>query len=204
MTSPTEVPPEITLGEALRAARTGFGIRFGARLLDLVIIYVLGLITGFGSGLLFAFLHARGLVASGWVERLQQPGLSIYAFALLGAYLYHSLSEGLGGTTLGKLVCDLRVVQKDDGRPCTMAAAFKRDLAYYWDALFFGLVAYSSMSDSPLYQRYGDKWAGTVVVDKDDFTAAARPSGEMVAVGILTGSGALLLCQFAGLALRLL
>lgn len=41
--------------------------------------------------------------------------------------------------------------------------ALVRSLAYYIDGFFFGVVAYSTMSKSPLKQRLGDQWGNTAV-----------------------------------------
>jgi uncharacterized RDD family membrane protein YckC len=82
-------------------------------------------------------------------------------FGLTGTYF--ALFEWLFGATPGKLLLGMRVV-KEDGSPCTLGAAVLRALAQYYDGLMLGLVALGSMSNTPLSQRYGDKFAHTVVV----------------------------------------
>ena len=109
-------------------------------------------------------------------------GLGILSF-----FLYQTFSEGISGTSIGKLVCRLSVVQTD-ARPCTMLGAFKRDLAYHMDALFFGLIGYESMKKSPLRQRYGDVWANTVVVRKAAFTANPPHPAWRIVLGPAIGS----------------
>jgi uncharacterized RDD family membrane protein YckC len=76
---------------------------------------------------------------------------------------YHVLSEGVGGASIGKLLLGLRVRHIDLSRP-RITGALIRSLTCYLDSIFFGWVAYSAMSRSPMLQRYGDKWGDTVVV----------------------------------------
>jgi uncharacterized RDD family membrane protein YckC len=65
---------------------------------------------------------------------------------------------------------------------CKPGAALGRELAYYIDALFFGIVAYASMNKSACQQRLGDKWAHTVVVRRRSLQPAQRRStGRFVA-----------------------
>ena len=59
-----------------------------------------------------------------------------------------------------------------------------------FDGLFCGVVAYASMSDSPLRQRYGDKWANTVVARARDVPEEAKRPGLAVLLAI--GGGAAL------------
>jgi uncharacterized RDD family membrane protein YckC len=97
--------------------------------------------------------------------------------------LYHAFSEGVGGASLGKAVLGLRV-KSEELRPAGVWRGVVRSLAYYIDAIFFGAVAYSAMSDSRWLQRHGDKWAGTVVVRAASLSPASRGG---VALGILLG-----------------
>ena len=105
-------------------------------------------------------------------------------------------TEGISGTSIGKLCCGLNIVNLD-GSPCSMTAAFKRDLAYYMDGLFFGLIAYESMKKGPLQQRYGDVWAKTVVVRKKEFLPSPMHPTWRLLVGIFIGSLALMTVQLA-------
>ena len=174
------LPTEITSG-------AGFGVRFLARLIDLFFGFALGIISGIGACIVLAILQITGVVAPGWEHRIQ--GLSAVGFGLsmLGAFLYHTATEGVHGASLGKLLCKLRVVTAD-GHPCSMTRALRRNLAYYWDGLFFGLVGYNSMQKSSLNQRYGDVWAKTIVVKTTDVpTGAERPLWKFFA-GFCLGS----------------
>ena len=180
-----------------------FGIRFLARGLDLIFGFLLSLATGFASGIIFVILSAVGLLPEHWQDALQTESGNPYGLGIVASFLYHAFSEGIAGTTLGKLVCGLNVVQLD-GRPCTMLGAFKRDLVYYLDGIFFGLVAYESMKKSSLQQRHGDVWGKTVVVRKAIFLPNPKHSAWRVAVGILIGSLAWMGTIFGSLLIHVL
>jgi uncharacterized membrane protein YiaA len=47
-----------------------------------------------------------------------------------------------------------------------MVPAIIRELGYFIDALFFGLVGYLAMQKTYQEQRYGDQWAHTVVTQR--------------------------------------
>ena len=94
--------------------------------------------------------------------------------------LAEAIGEGLGGSTLGKMTLGLRVV-RPDGAPINFGAALGRSAAFFVDAIFFGLVAWTSMSGSMLKQRYGDKWANTVVVRVASTADRSRLGAPIVA-----------------------
>ncbi len=178
--SPGIYPAEIPSG-------AGFGIRLVARVLDVVYGFFLGLMAGVVAGVLFAILSRLGRLTPDWPRLVRQNSISGFCVGLLGAFLYHPISEGIGTATVGKLMCGLRVVQVD-GRPATMKGAFIRDLAYFVDALFFGLVGYISMCKGPLQQRFGDVWGGTVVVKAGVFQPSPPRGPLRMAGGIVLGS----------------
>lgn len=82
---------------------------------------------------------------------------------VLGGFLYHSLLEGLYGQTLGKKLCNIRVL-KSDFTPCTLSAGFLRNLLRIADAFFYNLVALIAIAANFKWQRVGDMVANTVVV----------------------------------------
>jgi uncharacterized RDD family membrane protein YckC len=148
---------------------------------------VLGLFVGVLSGILLVILVRTGWIAPGWEGRIKGLNIAGYGFSALGGLLYHSLTESIYGASLGKLACGLRVVT-EEGQPITMRKALLRSLAYFFDALFFGLVAYASMKESPLNQRYGDRWAHTVVISSKDLPSNSRRGAELFVLALLMGS----------------
>jgi uncharacterized RDD family membrane protein YckC len=180
-----EEPPQTT-GAAFSEG-AGFGIRAAARVIDLVYGFVLMLIAGLLAGITLALLEQAGVVEPGWENRIEEGKAVDWVLSLLTFVLYHSVTEGMYGASLGKLICRLHVAA-EDGRAITLGKAFKRSLAYCWDALFFGLVAYSSMKRSPLNQRYGDHWAKTVVVKSGDVSADSKTGFEIFVLALLMGS----------------
>jgi uncharacterized RDD family membrane protein YckC len=140
-----------------KLTKAGFWIRALARIIDGVFGLFIGLMAGVLAGFGLALLKAAGALSPGWQYRIHGFSLMSLAFGFLGITLYHFFCEGIYGATLGKLCCGIRVVS-EDGSPCNLKGALIRTLAYYIDALFFGLVGYNSMEKSALNQRYGDVW----------------------------------------------
>ncbi len=89
--------------------------------------------------------------------------LSTVMFYFIGGFLYHSLLEGLLGTTLGKRLCNITVL-KADFTPCGLGAGFLRNLLRIVDGFFYYLVATVSLAGTLKWQRLGDLAAETVVV----------------------------------------
>jgi len=179
----------------------GFGIRFLARFIDLIYGYVLAFVAMFCGGIVLAVLSSTGRISEDWVAKIQVTGPLDYLLAIVGYWLYHSFTDGISGTSLGKLICRLNVVGLD-GRPCTLPAAFLRDLAYYVDALFFGLIGYESMKKSSLRQRYGDVWAKTVVARKADFMPTPKVTTLRLLSGLALGSLAMMAVHLVDLWLK--
>src|SRR5687767_10846833 len=87
------------------AAGAGFWIRVGARLIDAVYGIILGLFAGVLGGIALVLLDRAGLIEPGWQGRVQGLNIAGWALSLLGGFLYHSLTEGIYGASLGKLIC---------------------------------------------------------------------------------------------------
>jgi uncharacterized RDD family membrane protein YckC len=184
-----ELIPEAVLQPSSTIERgAGFGIRFAARLIDLIVGLFLGFFVGGICGIVFYVLVQRGQMSSDWPTRIRQFSFLGFLVGLIGAWMYHTVTEGIASTSIGKLICGLRVVNLE-GRPISLLAAFKRGLAYHWDAFFFGLVAYDSMKKSPLRQRYGDAWAKTIVVKRSECESSPQVSTATLLLGILSGLG---------------
>ncbi len=149
----------------------GFGIRLGARLIDLLVHYIASLVFGFGLGVLIALVAAaKHVPIQAALAPMRHTPIIAYVFAILGSACYHVICEGMHGSTVGKRMLGL-VVLNEDGNPCSLWPAVIRTLGYYVDALFFGLVAWHAMSRNVQEQRYGDEWAHTVVTFRKEVSA---------------------------------
>jgi uncharacterized RDD family membrane protein YckC len=174
-------------GMTVLVVGAGFWIRVLARMIDTVAGYVLGHFAGLAGAVILATLQALAVVRPGWPLRIGHERLLIYLFSGVGVVLYHAACEGLYGATLGKFFCGLRVLS-EDRTPCRLWPAFIRSISYYVDAIFFGLVAYLKMSQSPSQQRHGDHWAHTVVVRNAEVPAESKQSEFRFIGGLALGT----------------
>lgn len=147
------VPPMMTPGDPAAAAgllatpavtlpRAGFWIRVAALLLDVVII---ALICSLLSGMFSAGSHIR-------IKADLLPALAIY-----GAVMWK-----LKGSTVGGIVCGLKVVRLDD-RPLDWGTAIVRALGCFLSLIVMGFGFIWVVFDDQR-QSWHDKIAGTVVV----------------------------------------
>src|SRR5688572_1477875 len=115
----------------------GFGTRFGARLIDTIIHNLTGGVFGLAAGIM---LGLYGLIAAVPVEELTAKAGAAspldFAFALIGSILFHTICEYMYGASPGKVICKIHVRQ-ENGQPISLAAAFKRSIAYFIDSLVF-------------------------------------------------------------------
>ena len=123
-----------------------------------------------------------------WVKAMTALSWIGMLASVISGVLYHTLSEYVGGATVGKLACGLRVLSDDFG-PVSFLGALTRSAAFAVDGFFFGWLAYRAMDNSPLRQRLGDQWWDTVVVRKHAYPAAAR-GPVRVSMGVMMGSAA--------------
>lgn len=127
-------PAEPTPFELMALPRAGFWIRMAALLIDLVLISVcLSLIGHHGSG------------------------GTLIALAIYGALMWK-----LRGTTVGGIICHLRVT-RIDGRPLSWETAILRALGCFLSLVAAGLGFFWIAFDAER-QAWHDKIAGTVVV----------------------------------------
>ncbi|MBC7367961.1 MAG: RDD family protein [Undibacterium sp.] len=129
---PEALPPKLPGTPNATLPRAGFWIRTGAVLIDLVLI-----------AMIFGPAGAGGLIL---------PGLAAY-----GAVMWK-----FKGTTIGGVVCGLRVVRLDD-RPLDWATTVVRALGCFLSLVVGGLGFVWVVFDSER-QSWHDKIAGTVVV----------------------------------------
>ena len=178
---PQPPPPD-----PLEPEYAGFGIRVGARLLDELFVVLATMVVAFFLGILFAIVRGP-----------KMPSHNMFAsmgVSLVVGCIAHAIAEGTGGASLGKMVLGLRVRDENGGR-ASFGAALGRSFAYLIDAMFFGLVAKSAMDSSPRLQRYGDRWAHTVVVYTRSLNEPERSRSPLV--------GALVATLFAAVAVSL-
>ncbi len=145
---------------------SGFqGVTFWPRSLARVIDFVVHRLVLFLAGSLFVLIleMAAGGRPPAWViHRLTEIHFSGLVAGVLGLFAYNVICTSVHGSTLGKLLLGMQVIQ-DDGSPCRPKSAIVRELGWYVDALFFGLVGYFAMHEDPGQKRVGDGWADTVV-----------------------------------------
>ncbi len=158
-------PPTFSFGgyatEPAGLAGVSFWPRVGARVIDLVVHYCIS----FAAGIFFTILLAAasgGRIPLRVMVKLRHLGFTGFVAGLLGSFAYHVVAVSVDGSTLGKRILSMVVVQ-EDGTPCRVGPAIIRELGYFVDALFFGLIGYLAMQKSVKEQRHGDEWAGTVV-----------------------------------------
>lgn len=185
--APTPGPTPESADANLMLEPGGFGIRAGARVVDVIATTIVATISGAVGGILTGILAGAGVVGPGWEQRLGKQTASTFVLGLIASLAYHTIAEALGGASVGKAICGLRVIT-EDRRPCTFAKSLGRNLAYYIDAFFFGAVACSSMSKSMMKQRYGDKWAATIVIHGRIPESARRSPALGIVVGLLVYS----------------
>src|SRR4051812_48948380 len=141
----------------------GFWPRVGARVIDIITHFLISLFAGGLMGFLVAIAaaatHQPPMLL---IHKMTGHSASAFLLAIIGALAYHIACDAVHGSTLGKLIFSMVVVQ-EDGSPCRFKSALIRNLGYYMDALFFGLIGYYAMERDDTRQRYGDQWAQTVV-----------------------------------------
>jgi uncharacterized RDD family membrane protein YckC len=151
------VPPFVPVAVAqagidfTRLPRAGFWLRFAAVLLDLILV---GIVTNWIAPHLFR--HVFRFFA-------HNVGLSIdNPFGLLLWLGYHVGMWVWRGTTIGGIVCNLKVVRLD-GRPMDVGVALVRALGSIFSFLALG-IGFFWAGWSSEHQSWHDKIAGTTIV----------------------------------------
>ena len=170
-------------GQPGAIAGVGFWPRVAARVIDLLA----HTIVSFCAGLLFTmllFIAAGGHPDMLLISKLSHTTFTSFVLALLGSIAYHTICEGLHGSTLGKLMLSM-VVVREDGSSCGIGGALIRSLAYLVDALFFGLIGYFAMQKTAQEQRHGDEWAHTVVCKRANAPRESLRGGGRFTMALL-------------------
>lgn len=182
----------------------GFWPRVGARIIDLVVHYVIYIVGAFIFGIILGLVAAASHTPlEPMIQKMGELTASGFLLSLLGSAFYQTVVEGGAGTSLGKLAIGA-VVLKEDGTRCGYKAAFIRSLAYFVDGLFFGAIGYMQMQKSPLQQRNGDAWAHTMVVAKQQAPPALVASGGQFFVVFMLACMADLASAILSFALKLI
>jgi len=168
-------------------AGAGFGIRFAAWLLDYGVLFIVGT----GSALLTPMLFGPAAPLG---------ALLTFAASLVADLVFRAGCEAWGGGTPGKQLLGLRVVNEQGDR-ITFVAGLIRAVGFYVDGFFFGIVAWNAMQRSPLQQRYGDSWAKTVVVSRDEPGIRVHRAAGVVAGAIAAAVVLDVVVRFAGAAI---
>ena len=136
----------------------GVWIRCLAIFIDFVVV---GAVTLLASLLVYLVLLGRGAFAEVGKGPSSWP---LWAAAFIGAFIYFWWCEAAWGRTLGKRLCDLRVVRRD-GIRLGAGGAFVRNLLRIidWLPLFYALGA-ALVWATPRNQRLGDLAARSAVV----------------------------------------
>ena len=157
-----------------------FWIRAGARLIDYAVIFFIMFVT-----MAVAAFVGTVFQASLFLEALESDTRLInWLFGVLTVISYHTMFEGVAGSTIGKRLTGLQVISSDSDR-VTMKQAFLRSVGFVGDAFFFGAVGAAKMRDNAHQQRHGDEWADTRVVHRASLPARFYTHGfDMLAAGM--------------------
>jgi uncharacterized RDD family membrane protein YckC len=167
------------------APGTPFLPRAAARLIDFVLLTYLAHM----AGRLFRFLLAMaagGVSTRSAVLRILHHRPLLTLAVVLGIFAYQTICTIVHGSTLGKLLLSLQVVQ-DDGSPCRPWPAVMRELGYFVDVLFFGFIGYVVMQRNPQHKRLGDIWAHTVVSKSSDVPPESKRAADRFVLGLSLG-----------------
>lgn len=157
------------------------GVSFWPRALARIIDFVIHCLLGITAGMIFGVLLS---IASGgrppvWIlQRMSQTSFISFLAGVFGFFAYHVICTSVSGRTLGKLLLSMQVIQ-DDGAPCRLKSAIIRELGYFIDALFFGIIGYAAMKDDPRQKRHGDDWADTVVAKRANVSEGTKQDSKM-------------------------
>lgn len=172
----------------------GFGRRAGGRIIDMVAHQFIAIVTGVFAGVTIAILERLGIARAGAVQGMADHSFFFNALSgNLAAFLGATVSTAISGVTIGKAILGMRVVSIDGGRP-SFGGVVLRELGYFIDVFFFGLIGKAAMDGSSLAQRHGDRWGRTTVVQSAAATGTARASTARLVFGLFAGVVAYALC----------
>jgi uncharacterized RDD family membrane protein YckC len=153
------------------------GDRAIAALLDSIVTAILIVPVG-----MWAAVRWGGVTPNGFEL---QGTAAFFTFFMIGSFwlLYYWLFEGMFGTTLGKLVMQVKV-QRRDGSNMGFGKSLIRNLLRVVDGIGLYLVGFLVALLSSKKQRLGDHVAGTIVV-RSDAAKAARVAATVALVAVI-------------------
>lgn len=78
----------------------------------------------------------------------------------------------------------MQVIQ-EDGAPCRPKSAIIRELGFFVDGFFFGIVGLFAMARGPAHKRHGDDWADTLVCQRANLPPASKQNGMRFLLAVL-------------------
>jgi uncharacterized RDD family membrane protein YckC len=144
----------VVAASAMALPRAGFWIRMAALAIDMLLV---GILAGLCGEIIHWFTSAISAMTGGTLSFHAGPPGFLLMLALYGALMWK-----LKGTTIGGIVCNLKVVRLD-GREVDWATAVVRALACFLSLVVAGLgFIWIAIDDEK--QAWHDKIAGTAVV----------------------------------------
>lgn len=211
MSAPPQVPPSGSddttamysgYVDAERASTVpdgvGFWPRAGARIIDTLAHTAVAIAAGTLLRTVVFSAPAPAMDLENVAGRLVNVSLVNFLVGFLGFAAYHSICEGLHGSSLGKRLLG-QVVVTNQVQPCSLRSAFIRSLAYVLDVMFFGLIGYLSMRRTRLQKRFGDNWAGTFVARRTQIPMGALRGGFGGVLALAVGVDAAIVMAYLAL-----
>jgi uncharacterized RDD family membrane protein YckC len=157
------------------------GDRAIAALLDSIVIAIFIVPMG-----MWAAVRWGGVTPNGFEL---QGTAAFFTFFMIGILwlLYYWLFEGVFGTTLGKLVMQVKVQRLDGLRSIGFGKSLTRNLLRLIDGIALYLVGFLVALVSSKRQRLGDHVAGTIVV-RSHAAKAARVAATVALVAVIAAS----------------
>jgi len=204
--SPFSTALDVPSFGAYAAPLSGFqGVTFWPRLLARAIDILVHYLASFLAASLFVLIlviSAGGRPPAWVLQRLTGTHFATFVAGLLGMFAYQVACTIIHGSTLGKLLLSMQVIQ-DDGSPCRLKSAIIRELGFFVDGMFFGVVGYFAMQDDPERKRVGDGWADTIVCKRALVPSASKRGGTQFALGLLLGIAADIALMMTGLLIQM-
>jgi len=202
----TAVPASLSFGGYAAESSALSGASFAPRAAARIVDFILHSVLAFFAGRLFRFMvlfSSAGHPPLWVVMRLSRGRGFIFLGSLLGILCYEVISTTVCGSSLGKRLCSLQVLQEDKS-PCSFRSAVIREAAYFVDSLFFGLIGYAAMRGNDQHQRYGDEWANTIVCHMSDVPLESLQNGTRFLLGLTMGMAADMAALLMGFLLQML